>query len=195
MQPRPGEKRDHDWHRGIWHGHGDLNGHDLWRELGRDTTGMVVPLSEPAFEGGAERGMLVAEFGFRNADGQVLGSAFHRYMFSQLHSLILIDAALAIRADREQDLVFGDTDDGGFAVRLSDEFRQDHGAVLLNSEGQRNTENIWGQLSSTARRTSGTQPAGMPTGTAYALRVLSGWPASRATGLATAATRYLRARL
>ncbi len=145
VQPRPGEKRDHHWHRGIWYGHGDLNGHDFWRELGRDKTGMVVPLSAPAFEGGTERGMLVAELGFRTAEGQVLGSAFHRYTFSHLGSLIFIDAAIAIRADREQDLRFGDTDDGGFAMRLSDDFRQDHGAVLLNSEGQRDTENIWGQ--------------------------------------------------
>lgn len=143
-QPRPSEKRDYDWHGGISYGHGDLNGHDFWGSLGGDKTGVVVPLFEPVFEGGAERGLLVAEFGFQTPDGRLLGNAFHRYTFSQLGHLILIDAVIAIRANQGQSLRFGDTE-GGFAMSLSDDFREDRGAVLLNSDGRRGSASIWGQ--------------------------------------------------
>lgn len=33
VEERPGEHSDHIWHRGIWWGHGDINGVDFWREL------------------------------------------------------------------------------------------------------------------------------------------------------------------
>ena len=145
VMPREGEERDHDWHRGIWYGHGDINGHDFWRELGRDKTGMIVPLSEPVLEGRAERGAVEARFGFRTASGELIGSLVERYTISRPDDSIRIDALLTFAADRGQRLRFGDTEDGGFAVRLADEFRQERGAVLLNSEGLRETENIWGQ--------------------------------------------------
>ena len=54
-------------------------------------------------------------------------------------------AAISIRADQSVALTFGDTDDGGFGFRLADAFRQDQGALLINSEGQQDTENIWGK--------------------------------------------------
>ena len=43
VEERPGEHSDHIWHRGIWWGHGDINGVDFWRELGRDKTGTPRP--------------------------------------------------------------------------------------------------------------------------------------------------------
>jgi hypothetical protein len=57
----------------------------------------------------------------------------------------VIDAVITIRADAGQALTFGDTDDGGFAIRLSEEFREDRGARLRNSEGLEGTKNIWGK--------------------------------------------------
>ena len=145
VEPREGEESDHDWHRGIWYGHGEINGHDFWRELGRDRTGMIVPLEDPVLEPGLRRGSLEMRFGFRTARGEVIGSLVQRYAISQPEDSIRIDADLTLAADRGQDLVFGDTEDGGFAMRLADEFRQERGAVLMNSEGLRDTENIWGQ--------------------------------------------------
>ncbi len=144
VEPRQGEERDHDWHRGIWYGHGDINGHDFWRELGRDKSGMVVPLSEPVFEGGERSGWIQAEFALRNASDQLEASLVQRYAFERVGDTLRIDARLVFRADQGKDLRFGDTEDGGFAMRLSDEFRQDRGATLLNSGGLKGTEDIWG---------------------------------------------------
>jgi hypothetical protein len=145
VDPQPGEERDHEWHRGIWYGHGDVNGHDFWRELGRDKTGMIVPVSEPTFRTEEGQGTLSTELGLQSEVGQRIGTLRQDYRFSTSDGAIVLDATIAIRADQGQSLRFGDTDDGGLAVRLADAFRQDHGAVLQNSEGQEDTENIWGQ--------------------------------------------------
>lgn len=145
LEPREGEERDHDWHRGIWYGHGDVNGHDFWRELGRDKTGRIVPVSEPTYQVHGDQGTLTTEFGLQTVKQEIIGTLREDYTFSKSDSAIVIDATIAIRADRGQALRFGDTDDGGFAMRLADAFRQDHGAVLLNSEGQTGTENVWGK--------------------------------------------------
>ncbi|MDE0122957.1 MAG: PmoA family protein [Bryobacterales bacterium] len=145
VEPRDGEERDHDWHRGIWYGHGDINGHDFWRELGRDRTGTIVVLTEPAVETGEGTGSVAAELGLRSADGEIQGTLVQRHTFSAAGRLALIDTELEFRANQGRDLRFGDTEDGGFAMRLADEFRQERGAVLLNSDGLTDTERIWGQ--------------------------------------------------
>jgi hypothetical protein len=142
---REGEEQDHAWHRGIWYGHGDVNGHDFWRELGRDKTGTIIPLSAPVYQVNAEAATLTAELGLQTAQGEIIGTLREEFVFSKADTLRLIDATIVVRADRGQALRFGDTEDGGFGMRLADEFRQDHGATLLNSEGQKDTENIWGK--------------------------------------------------
>ena len=145
IDPRPGEERDHDWHRGIWYGHGDVNGHDFWRELGRDKTGLIVPTTEPTYRTERDSGTIVAELGLQTEKQETIGTLRAEYTFLASGEAIVIDAAITLRADKGQALRFGDTEDGGFAVRLADEFRQDRGAILLNSEGQTGTENIWGK--------------------------------------------------
>ena len=145
LDPRPGEERDHAWHRGIWYGHGDINGHDFWRELGRDRTATIVPLSKAVFELGPARGSLQLLCGLRTANGILIGSLDQRFTVYRTEDANRIDARLRFVADRGRDLRFGDTEDGGFAMRLADGFRQEHGAVLLNSGGLRDTENIWGR--------------------------------------------------
>jgi hypothetical protein len=72
-----------------------------------------------------------------------LGHVDLEFRFGAVRTAFLIDARIEIYAD--QALVFGDTDDGGFGMRLSDAFRQDRGATLLNSGGMTGTENIWGR--------------------------------------------------
>jgi hypothetical protein len=145
IEPREGEEQDHDWHRGIWYGHGDVNGHDFWRELGRDKTGIIVPISAPAYQANAGAATLTAELGLQTAQQEIIGTIREEFAFSQADTLRAIDATILIRADKGQALRLGDTEDGGFGMRLADEFRQDRGATLLNSEGQKDTENIWGK--------------------------------------------------
>jgi hypothetical protein len=140
VDPRPGEQEDHAWHRGIFWGHGDISKHDFWREQGRQKTSTLVPKSEPRI---TSTGCAI-ELDMRIPTGASIGTVQQTYAF-RLTEHLIIDATIAIHADRNQPLIFGDTDDGGFAFRLSDEFRQDRGAVLLNSHGLETTEKIWGK--------------------------------------------------
>lgn len=144
VEPREGDEQDHVWHRGIWYGHGDVNGEDFWREKPDKTTARLVLMGEPKLASGS-KGVLEAILAMTGAKGNRLGTITERYEFRRETSQVLIDSTIAIAADQGAPLKFGDTDDGGFGFRLSTEFRQDRGADLTNSDGLRGTEKIWGK--------------------------------------------------
>jgi len=146
VPPRPGEDSDHAWHRGMWWGHGDVSGADFWRErvdknTGKKTTGRIVVAKPPA----ADKTTITALGELTAADGVVIGHVEEQFRFSGNEQCHFIDASIAIMADRDRDLVMGDSDDGGLAIRLTTEFEEKHGATLLNSEGQKGTANLWGK--------------------------------------------------
>lgn len=141
VAPRPGEQTDHDWHRGIWYGHGDVSGEDFWREKKDGTTSRLVMDGPPKTSGNA----LEATLAMRDRSGKRIGTIRERYGFSAEGRNVLIDTTITVQADGGQALKFGDSDDGGFAFRLADEFREDRGATLTNSEGLTGTGKIWGQ--------------------------------------------------
>ena len=141
VEPRPGEEQDHAWHRGIWWGHGDINGEDFWREKPDKSTSRLVVAGKPKTSGNSLEGKLR----LMTPKGKSLGTVTERYAFSADGNHLLIDTTISIHADGGESLRFGDTDDGGFAFRLADEFRQDRGARLINSENQTGTEQIWGK--------------------------------------------------
>jgi hypothetical protein len=122
INPRPGDKEDHTWHRGIWWGHGDINGHDFWREQ-KGTASIRVDKVTSSNE---LHQTLVT------ANGEELAKLITRYKFRTEADAYRIDASLTLRSD--QALRFGDTDDGGF--------------TLLNSEGQTGAKQIWGKPAS-----------------------------------------------
>jgi len=142
LDPRPGEAEDHAWHRGFWWAHGDINGDDFWREKPHPATSRMVVDGKPVSKGNAfevKLGLIGTKAGRRMA------TVVERYAFRRDGANILIDATITVSADGGQALRFGDSDDGGFAFRLSDEFREDRGARLMNSAGQIGTKQIWGQ--------------------------------------------------
>jgi hypothetical protein len=47
-----GEQTDHIWHRGLWYGHGIINGQDFWREQGREKTSRLVEKGAPVVRSG-----------------------------------------------------------------------------------------------------------------------------------------------
>ena len=131
VEPRPGETTDHVWHRGIWWGHGSINSVDFWREQGKEKSGRLA---------GSPTKLLL-----QPPTGDPLGTVRQKYTTADRGGLRFVDAEIAISADRGQALTFGDTDDGGFAIRLADDFAEERGARLLNSDGLLGTKNIWGK--------------------------------------------------
>lgn len=141
VSPMPADSEDHAWHRGIWFGHGDINGEDFWREQGREKTSWLVLHGVPTVSGSS----LEALLHMQSAKSGILGSIRESFTFRPAAEAALIDVVIDVSADRGVALTFGDTDDGGFGLRLREEFRQDRGAKLANSEGLTGTENIWGK--------------------------------------------------
>ena len=140
-----GETTDHLWHRGLWYGYEDINEVDFWRELGEDKTGRIVSLSSPTTTTNRHSGTLSADLVLVTPKRKVLGTLREEFTFRASGNNVFIDARVTLSADHGVSLKIGDAEDGGFAVRLADEFGQDRGATLLNSDGLVGTENIWGK--------------------------------------------------
>jgi hypothetical protein len=145
VEPREGETTDHRWHRGIFFGHGIVNQQDFWREQGRQKTSCLVIQGAPEIRLGRREATLSAAFVMRPPAGGSLGTVRQTYRMEERKSVRLIDARITVAADAGIALTFSDTDDGGFAFRLADVFREDRGALLRNSEGLEGTKNIWGK--------------------------------------------------
>jgi hypothetical protein len=140
-----GETTDHLWHRGLWYGYEDINEVDFWRELGEDKTGRIVSRSSPTTTTNRHSGTLSADLVLVTPKRKVLGTLREEFTFRASGNNVFIDARVTLSADHGVSLKIGDAEDGGFAVRLADEFGQDRGATLLNSDGLVGTENIWGK--------------------------------------------------
>ena len=86
---------------------------------------------------------VVAEF-VASGD-KILGSMIQEYAIRKSGTSYFIDAVMTLRADKGAALKVRGTEECCMGFRLADEFRQDRGAGLRNSEGLTGTENIWGK--------------------------------------------------
>jgi hypothetical protein len=141
VQPRSGETHDHAWHRGIWYGHGDINGEDFWREQADKKTARLTLSDAPHISGST----LDVKLAMMTAGNTRIGTIGERYSFSRDGNNFLIDSTITLMADAGKPLRFGDTDDGGFGFRLSDDFREDRGVEMVNSEGLSGSGEMWGK--------------------------------------------------
>lgn len=141
LEPREGDSNDHVWHRGFWYGHGSINGADFWREQGREKTARLILTSAPKL---SERAAAL-ELAMTPPDGKPIGHMGQAFRFTDRGSLRMLDATISIRADAGVPLIFGDSDDGGFAFRLCEAFREDRGAIIRNSEGLSTSKEVWGK--------------------------------------------------
>jgi Family of unknown function (DUF6807) len=149
-----GESNDHLWHHGIWYGHGDINGVDFWREFTGDPkedkkfplpVGRLVPRSDPAVKSGNGFGSITADYDLVAPDQKVLGSLRQVFTFRRAGANNLIDTQITIAADRGAPLKMGDTEEGSFGLRFADEFKEERGGILTNSDGLKGTKNVWGK--------------------------------------------------
>jgi hypothetical protein len=136
-----GESQDHIWHHGLWYAHGDLNGVDFWRDKGPETTGRILPDGEPK----TARDTVTGQFRLVAPGGKVLGSMEQSFRFRADGDLRIVDARITVRASKDAPLKFGDTEEGALGIRFRDEFREDRGAAITNSDGLAGTKLVWGK--------------------------------------------------
>ena len=150
----PGESTDHIWHHGFWWGHGDINGVDFWREFTGDPKedakfklpiGRFVPKSKPQLRTKGSDGTLTAVCDLMRPDKTSLGTVRQVLTFRRSGSDNMIDAEITISADRGVALKLGDTEEGSFGLRFADDFKEDRGATITNSDALKGTANVWGK--------------------------------------------------
>ncbi|MCP3920639.1 MAG: hypothetical protein GY711_34365 [bacterium] len=147
MDPRPGEASDHPHHRSMWFTHGAVNGWDFWHEGQRAgrirSTGAVVI----AHEADAVRVTLNLEW---LAGPDRLLAEVRTYRFSVAENERRIDVRSELRAVADK-VVFGDTKEGSFAIRVRPELRlkgdgERAAGTMINAEGVRGKK-VWGKRS------------------------------------------------
>jgi hypothetical protein len=145
MRKRPGETKDHDHHRSLWFAHGDVNGVNFWTEHGK--VGTVKHLEFTKLASGKP-----AVIATRNAwlapDGKRVCEDERTLRFDTDGDARWIDFDITLKAT-DGDLVFGDTKEGTFAVRVAETLSVDakRGGKIVNSSGQVNGA-AWGQPAS-----------------------------------------------
>ena len=136
MRDRPGETKDHPHQRSLWFSHGSVNGIDFWAEQGK--VGTIKHLEFTKIAGGkpavvATRNAWLAPDGRRVCEDQRV------LRFDSDGDARWIDFDITLKAS-DGELVFGDTKEGTFGVRVAASLSVDarRGGKIVNSRGQTN---------------------------------------------------------
>ncbi len=146
----PGEDHSDPHHRGLWFTHGDVNGVDLWTE--GPGTGRIVLKTLGRLVGGAETGSLSAEFEWQDAAGKPLVEEDRTMSFTQVVGEYIIEFQATLRPAGTEKVIFGDTKNGSFAIRVANALSErsekcpvDCVGHMTNSQGGHGEKEIWGQ--------------------------------------------------
>jgi hypothetical protein len=146
MEEVAGESHDHQHHRGLWIGYGEISGINFWEnERSYKTTnrGTIVLDRLGKLQSGKDSGSIAARFRWLSPDGKLMLLEDRQTTFSgnSVERMITIDLTLTAKADVQ----FADTKEGFFALRLADSMNEQHGGLMTNSEGAKGEKNVWGK--------------------------------------------------
>jgi hypothetical protein len=148
MEEIEGESRDHLHHRGLWFSCDEVNGISFWtNELSytRKDMGRIV-VRDAKWKDGEHSGAITAAMDWRAPDGRVMIVEDREMTFSAEPQMRILDFHITLTA--QEDITFGDTHEGFFAMRLADKFKEVQGGKSVDAEGLVNMQNIWGKRSS-----------------------------------------------
>ena len=152
MEKVEGESTDHPHHRGLWFGHGDVNGFDFWaNEAKNPKGGRIIPKGRAKLKSGSDSGSIETTFEWQEPEGKPLLTEQRQMVFHGGKDRVLdFDITLTALAP----VTFGDTKEGTFAMRLAAglEYPQKKGpqipvrtGTMVNSEGGKGEAECWGK--------------------------------------------------
>ena len=147
MEQVAGESRDHLHHRGLWFSYDDVNGVKFWENdpsYTKPNIGKIV-VRDAHWKDGGRAGTLTATMEWRDPAGKVLLVEDRDMVFSGDSKLRIIDFRITLTA--ATDVVFGDTKEGAFAIRLADNFTERKGARIEDADGRIGMAKVWGKRS------------------------------------------------
>ncbi len=157
MEVREGEAKDHPHQRGAWFSHGDVNGYDFWanepsqKGVGKGK-GKIAVRKIGELTSGKKSGTMEVLFDWEYPKGKPMLTETRRMTFYSQPLLRVIDFDITLRALDEQ-VRFGDTKEGTFAMRLAPELEEPEPRSLrtprrsgrmVSSEGLETEKNVWG---------------------------------------------------
>ncbi len=153
MEDIPGESHDHPHHRGLWFAHGDVNGIDFWGNETRGAKfGRIVLAKVDSLTGGKDSGSIAATFEWRDPAGKALLTEARQTIFYAQPKTRTIDFDITLTALEK--VVFGDSKEGTFALRLASALEAPHAGApaqpvrtghMVDSQGREGEKQIWGK--------------------------------------------------
>lgn len=147
MENIPGESRDHLHHRGLWFSYDDVNGVKFWENDPSYKKGRIgrIVVRNVEHKDGDRSGKLKANIEWQDPDGKVLLNETREMVFDSDPKLRTIDFQITLTA--AEDVTFGDTKEGAFAIRLADAFTEKKGVKIVDADGRTGMKNVWGKRS------------------------------------------------
>lgn len=138
--------------RALYFGHGSINGLDFWaepafRELNQDSPyhayGKMQIEDSPKFSQAGGKASIEAHFRLTTTEGRAIADEEQRFAVFNDSDARIIDCEFVIDA-RYGSVVFGDSKEGTFALRLRPELTEP-AVKMINSNGRAGEQQIWGQ--------------------------------------------------
>jgi hypothetical protein len=137
-----GEDKDHPHQRSLWFTHGSVGGVDFWSEGAEK--GKIRQTAVESFEGGPVFGRIATKNEWITPAGKGLLDDRRVFTFFSLpRGEKLIDVSITLTATHEP-VVFGDTKEGTFGIRLAESMKESRGGKIVNSAGQHGMDEAWG---------------------------------------------------
>lgn len=154
MEKVAGETSDHQHHRGLWIGYGEINGINFWENEFKyvsgqpknyDTAkiGKISLRKVNEIKSGKKSGKIDATFEWLGPNDADFMEEKRIMTFSGASDTRTIDFDFTLTA--KQTMHFADTKEGFFAIRLADSMIEKNGGMMTNSEGAQTEKNVWGQ--------------------------------------------------
>jgi hypothetical protein len=137
-----GDKKDHPHHRSLWFSHGKVNGIDFWLEHGKVGTIKHLEFTKVA---GGKTGVIATRNAWLAPDGHSVCEDERTLHFGADGDARWIDFDITLKAV-DGDVVFGDTKEGMFGVRVAESLSVDakRGGRIINSDGLTDAK-AWGK--------------------------------------------------
>jgi hypothetical protein len=147
MEQVEGESRDHLHHRGLWFSYDDVNGVKFWENdpsYKPPNKGRIL-VRGAELKPGAGSSSIEAVMDWKGPDGKTILVENRVMTFSAKPAMRVIDFDITLNAPEQ--VVFGDTKEGAFAIRLADALIEKNGGKMVNAEGAEGMKNVWGKRS------------------------------------------------
>jgi hypothetical protein len=151
MKKVEGEETDHVHHRGLWYGHGAVNGIDFWT----DGKGRIVHRGFDMISSGENFGIIKSSNDWVAADGKIICTDTRDVRIRiQPDNQRIVDFKITLHASHGP-LTLGDTKEGMMAIRVAESMRLTKQTPrgqkpipglghIINSEGNHDAE-AWGK--------------------------------------------------